>query len=88
MIDRVFGADTTTKEVYEKGAKDVALSVLAGKNGIKSPRLIKTIYCDYLICGVGGELLNHPLVYTQTQTQIQTQIQTQTHLHLSLMFAM
>lgn len=31
-FDHVFGAETTTKEVYEKGAKDVALSALSGKN--------------------------------------------------------
>ena len=31
--DRVFGAETTCKEVYEEGAKDVALSALKGKNG-------------------------------------------------------
>ena len=71
MIDRVFGADTTTKEVYEKGAKDVALSVLAGKNGMKSPLLITTIYSIYLIC-VGGKLVNYPLVYTHTHTHTHT----------------
>lgn len=31
-FDKVFGAVTTTKEVYEEGAKDVALSALTGKN--------------------------------------------------------
>eukprot|EP00250_Pteridium_aquilinum_P013810 c21587_g2_i1 orf=944-3772(+) len=31
-FDKVFGAEATTKEVYEKGAKDVALSALTGKN--------------------------------------------------------
>jgi hypothetical protein len=36
----VFAADVPTREVYEKGAKDVALSALAGKNGaVKSPLL-------------------------------------------------
>ncbi|KAH7280988.1 hypothetical protein KP509_36G024200 [Ceratopteris richardii] len=31
-FDKVFGAGTTTHEVYEQGAKDVALSALSGKN--------------------------------------------------------
>ncbi|KAI5055753.1 hypothetical protein GOP47_0029274 [Adiantum capillus-veneris] len=31
-FDKVFGAETTTKQVYEIGAKDVALSALSGKN--------------------------------------------------------
>jgi hypothetical protein len=33
LSDHVFGAETSCKEVYEKGAKDVALSALKGKNG-------------------------------------------------------
>lgn len=32
MIDRVFGSDSTTKQVYEEGAKEVALSVVSGIN--------------------------------------------------------
>lgn len=31
-IDRVFGCDSTTKQVYEEGAKEVALSVVNGIN--------------------------------------------------------
>eukprot|EP00250_Pteridium_aquilinum_P009122 c18455_g1_i1 orf=599-1855(+) len=32
VFDRVFRAETTTKQVYEGGAKDVTLSALTGKN--------------------------------------------------------
>lgn len=32
VFDNVFGGETTTEEVYEKGAKDLALSALSGKN--------------------------------------------------------
>lgn len=32
MTDRVFRSDCTTKEVYEWGAKEVALSVVSGIN--------------------------------------------------------
>ena len=31
-LDRVFGCDSTTKQVYEEGAKEVALSVVNGIN--------------------------------------------------------
>ena len=33
ITDQVFGFEKSTKEVYERGAKDVALSALTGKNG-------------------------------------------------------
>ncbi|MCO5591245.1 hypothetical protein L7F22_045226 [Adiantum nelumboides] len=32
IFDQVFKAETTTQEVYERGARDVALSALTGKN--------------------------------------------------------
>lgn len=32
VFDQVFEAETTTKEVYKRGARDVALSALTGKN--------------------------------------------------------
>lgn len=31
--DRVFGCDSSTKQVYEEGAKEVTLSVVSGING-------------------------------------------------------
>lgn len=31
-VDRVFGSDCSTREVYEQGAKDVAISVARGMN--------------------------------------------------------
>ena len=33
VLDRVFRSDATTSEVYEAGAKEVALSVVSGING-------------------------------------------------------
>ena len=33
LADQVFGPEIETREVYERGAKDVALSALTGKNG-------------------------------------------------------
>lgn len=33
ITDRVFRFDSTTKQVYDEGAKEVALSVLSGING-------------------------------------------------------
>lgn len=33
VLDRVFRSDATTREVYEAGAKEVALSVVSGING-------------------------------------------------------
>lgn len=32
LIDRVFGSESTTKQVYEEAAKEVALSVVSGIN--------------------------------------------------------
>lgn len=32
LTDRVFHADSTTREVYEEAAKEVALKVLSGVN--------------------------------------------------------
>lgn len=31
-IDRVFGSECSTKQVYEEGAREVALSVVSGIN--------------------------------------------------------
>ena len=33
VLDRVFSFDCSTRQVYEEGAKDVALSVIGGING-------------------------------------------------------
>lgn len=32
FVDRVFRSDSSTREVYEQAAKDVAISVLSGMN--------------------------------------------------------
>ena len=32
VVDRVFRGDCSTKQVYEEGAKDIALSVVGGIN--------------------------------------------------------
>lgn len=32
-VDRVFGCDCSTRQVYQDGAKDVVLSVVGGING-------------------------------------------------------
>lgn len=34
VIDRVFGYDSSTREVYDEAAKSVVLSVLSGMNGM------------------------------------------------------
>lgn len=33
VIDRVFGSESSTNQVYEHGAKEVALAVVNGING-------------------------------------------------------
>lgn len=38
VVDRVFRGDCTTREVYEEGTRDIALSVVGGIN------------CEYFIC--------------------------------------
>lgn len=32
LVDRVFGGDNQTRQVYEEGAKEIALSVVSGIN--------------------------------------------------------
>jgi hypothetical protein len=44
FADRVFRSDCNTKEVYEEGAKAVALSVVSGINCNSTPTFYLTLF--------------------------------------------
>lgn len=47
-LDRVFGPECCTKDVYDQGAKDVALSVVSGVHGKACPVLLSSLYLLWL----------------------------------------
>ena len=46
-LDRVFGPECCTKDVYDQGAKEVALSVVSGVHGKAFLVLLSTLYLLY-----------------------------------------
>lgn len=73
LVDRVFGCDSSTRQVYEEGAKEVALSVVSGINGEYDAHSLNLILVLMLVKQTWAEafsLFHFQLVCSLTDRQV------------------